>query len=135
VIGQYLSSSRAASILGRSFGAGGNRIRARTARNWLNKIGFTNGEVRKGVFVDGYERKDVVGYRNNVFLPAWKDYERRMVIFSEGGSWELPSNLQPDERPIVVTHDESIFNANNGKRKIWMKDRKQPIRPKDEEKE
>jgi len=115
----------------RTFGAGGNRIRARTARNWLNKMGFINGEVRKGVFVDGHERKDVVDYRSNVFLLAWKDYERRMVVFSEDGTWKLPSSLRPGERPVVlVTHDESTFNTNDGKRRIWMKDGKQPIRPK-----
>jgi hypothetical protein len=82
VIGRYLSSSRAASTLGQSFGTGENRIRARTARNWLNKMGFISAEVRKGAFVDGHERKDVVDYRDNIFPPAWKDYERRMVVFS-----------------------------------------------------
>jgi len=97
----------------------------------LNKMGFINGEVRKGVFVDGHERKDVVDYRSNVFLLAWKDYERRMVVFSEDGTWKLPSSLRPGERPVVlVTHDESTFNTNDGKRRIWMKDGKQPIRPK-----
>ena len=43
----------------------------------------------------------------------------------------LPPNLPPGEKPhILVTHDESTFNANDGKRKLWMEKGKQPIRPK-----
>jgi hypothetical protein len=38
-IGIYLDSKRAASIVEETFGPGGNGIRARTARRWLNKMG------------------------------------------------------------------------------------------------
>jgi len=31
---------------------------------------------------------------------------------------------------VLVTHDETTFNANDGKRGVWLKDGKQPIRPK-----
>ncbi len=51
-----------------------------------------------------------------------------MVIFSEDGSWKHPLNLSENEKPLVlVTHDESIFNSNNGKRRIWMENGKQPL--------
>ena len=82
---------------------GGNHIRA---RNWLNKMGIINAEVKKGVFVDVHERKDVVDYRDNIFLPAWQNYERRMVVFSGDGTWKLPPSLRPGERPVLVTHYE-----------------------------
>ncbi|RPA95559.1 hypothetical protein L873DRAFT_1845881 [Choiromyces venosus 120613-1] len=35
-------------------------IRARTARRWLARLGFHWTEVRKGVYIDGHERPDVV---------------------------------------------------------------------------
>jgi len=86
--------------------------------------------VKKGVYVDGHERKDVVEYRK-VFLEEWTKASRRFVVFKEDGTWELPPGLLQGEKPLVlVTHDESTFNANDGKRKMWMEDGKQPLRPK-----
>ena len=42
----------------------------------------------------------------------------------------MPSDLQSGERPFVlVTHDESTFNANDGKRRLWSQE-EQPLRPK-----
>ena len=107
------------------------RIRARTARRWLKKMGFFYKDVKKGVYVDGHEREDVKKYRNEVFIPTWKNASRRFLLFKEDGSWETPPNLQPGEKPLVlVTHDESTFNANDGKRRLWMKENEQPLRPK-----
>ncbi|RPB11555.1 hypothetical protein P167DRAFT_575298 [Morchella conica CCBAS932] len=115
------------------FGPGGNRIRVRTARKWLKRLGLVHGTVRKGVYVDGHERDDVIEYRDKVFIPQWREYQRRLVIFNENGDggWRSPETLLENERPLVwVTHDESTFNANDGKRKMWMKVGQQPIRPK-----
>ena len=40
----------------------------------------------------------------------------------------MPQNLLHGQKPLVlVTHNESIFNANDGKRQLWMKDGKQPL--------
>lgn len=39
-------------------------------------------------------------------------------MFSKDSSWIKPSGLVEEKKLlIVVTHDESIFNANNGKKK------------------
>ena len=35
----------------------------RTAARWLNKLGFRICHVRKGVYVDGHEREEVVAAR------------------------------------------------------------------------
>ena len=44
----------------------------------------------------------------------------------------IPQNLPHGQKPLVpVTHDESTFNSNYGKRQPWMKDGKQPLRPND----
>ena len=48
------------------------KIRVRTARRWLAKLGFEWKEFRKGVYKDGHERPDVVAYRNSEFLPQFE---------------------------------------------------------------
>lgn len=61
----------------------------------------------------------MVEYRQKDFLPTWSNLERRMVGFAEDGSWTTPLSLEEGEKLLVlVTHDESIFNTNDGKRKI-----------------
>ena len=41
------------------------------------------------------------------------------------------SNLKKGEKLLVlVTHDESMFNANNGKKKIWKEKGKSLLYPK-----
>lgn len=94
-------------------------------------MGPVHDTVRKGVFVDGHKREDVVAYRNNLFIPQWREYQRRFVVFHEDGTWTIPSTLQVGEKAqVLVTHDESTFNANDGKRKMWMKKGQQPNCPK-----
>ncbi|KZP16947.1 hypothetical protein FIBSPDRAFT_678054, partial [Athelia psychrophila] len=46
-----------------------------TARRWLIKLGWCRTVVRKGVYMDGHERSDVVKYRQEVFLPAILEFE------------------------------------------------------------
>ena len=107
------------------------KIRCRTARRWLEKLGFSWGKVQKGVYVDGHERSDVVCYRQEVFLPAFERIRPFLVTWDENGQMIMPQNLPLGQKPLVlVTHDESTFNANDGKRQLWMKDGKQPLRPK-----
>lgn len=98
VVGEYLQSKRAVMTLKDFFGAGGDKIRARTARRLLVEMGFECHKVEKGVYVDGHAKSDVVEYREKVFLPRWKGYERRMLVFKEDGTWEQPEG-------------ESKFNA------------------------
>jgi hypothetical protein len=140
-IGEYLDSRRAGAAVSESLqNATGQtspshtstrRISARTARRWLKRNGFSYGDAKKDVYFDGHEREDVVKYREEVFLKAWQEHSRRFVIFKEDGSWEKPPGLRPGEKPLVlVTHDESTFNANDGKRRFWSKKGEQQIRPK-----
>ena len=111
-------------------------IRARTAQNWLHKLGFSWKDVKKSVFLDGHEREDVIEDRHR-FLQIMKDYAPYIVDFKADGSMEekkYPSDCavnRPDRRPIIViTHDESIFSANDGKRQAWIHDGDAILRPK-----
>ena len=78
----------------------------------------------------------MVEYRQHNFLPTWASLERRMVIFFEDGSWTRPPGLGEGEKPLVfVTHGESIFSANDGKKRVWKQKGKSPLRPKGKGKE
>ena len=111
-------------------------IRARVARRWLHRLGFNWREVGKGVFKDGHERPDVVKYRKEFlgYLDSLKPY---LVEFDENGDIkekEYPPGCfpgSPTMKPIImVTHDESVFHANDGRKYVWMKDDENPLRSK-----
>ena len=46
-------------------------LTASAAVSWLKKLG-----LRKGVYIDGHEKPDVVFYRQHHFLPTWKELEK-----------------------------------------------------------
>ena len=103
-------------------------IRSQTARKWLNKLGYNWQEVKKGVFIDGHEREDVVADRVK-FLHKMKELEPYLVEFDSSG--QILEKTYPDDcqvgssqqRPtILITHNESIFSANDGKKQAWVKE-------------
>ena len=50
-----------------------------------------------------------------------------MVVFFEDGSWIKPSGLVQGEKLLEVVIYESIFNTNDGKRKVWKEKRRSPL--------
>lgn len=54
---------------------GGQFIGEKCAERWLYKLGYSMTEVKKGVYVDGHERKDVIEYRKR-FLKEVKENEQ-----------------------------------------------------------
>ena len=46
-----------------------------TAVNWLKKLSYECKDVRKGIYIDGHERPDVVEYRVK-FLVKMEEYQR-----------------------------------------------------------
>jgi len=103
----------------------------RTARRWLLKLGWRRTVVRKGVYMDGHERDDVVKYRHEVFLPAMGKFEARMVRYEGPELNRVEPVLAPGERQIITQfHDECCFHANDAARSLWLKDGEQPLRKK-----
>ena len=97
-------------------------IKSRISRNWLYKLGFKYKDIKKDIFVDEYERLDVVEDRKK-FSSTMKDLEPYLVEFEEDESIktkEYPDDcaVGGDKRRlvIVITHDEYTFLANDG---IW----------------
>ena len=111
-------------------------IRARTARKWLRRLGFRWQDVTKNVFIDGHERPDVIEYRQK-FLQEMEELSPYIVDFTpEGGIKEkiYPPGCEvggSNARPIIIiTHDESIFSANDGRRQAWHAENETFLRPK-----
>jgi hypothetical protein len=63
-------------------------ISEHTARNWLNRLGYCWTLKLSGQYVDGHEHKDVVHYRQNVFLPWWKELEPQLHVWLQDGEEE-----------------------------------------------
>jgi hypothetical protein len=91
-----------------------------TARRWLIKLGWRRTVVRKGVYMDGHEREDVIKYRNEVFLPAMARFEARMVRFEGPEMKRVEPVLQLGEKRIIPQfHDECCFHGNDEARSLW----------------
>ena len=54
-----------------------------TAWQWLVNLGWRSKVLRKGVYMDGHERPDVVEYRNNVFLCDMASHQKKMVRWEQ----------------------------------------------------
>jgi len=62
-------------------------ITARTIRRWLRRNGYNYTDVRKGVYIDGYERKDVIAYDKD-FIKALGELWLFVVEFENDGRIE-----------------------------------------------
>jgi hypothetical protein len=94
----------------------------RTARRWLIKLGWQRTKIKKGVYVDGHERPDVVSYRQNTFLPKMLEYERRMVKYEQVDDklQRIVPTLGAGERELIPEfHDESSFHAFEHRTTVW----------------
>jgi hypothetical protein len=106
-------------------------ISVKTATRWMRCLGFNIEKASKGWFSDGHERDDVVQYREE-FLVKFAAYQARMSKY-EGKDMDIAVSptLAPGEKEIVVvTHDESTFYCNEGKRFFWMENGKKKLLPK-----
>jgi hypothetical protein len=92
----------------------------RTARRWLVKLGWTRTILRKGVYMDGHERADVVEYREKVFLPKMKEFERRMARYEGPDLKRVEPNLLPGEKELIAEfQDETCCQGNDHKTSAW----------------
>ncbi|RPB06751.1 hypothetical protein P167DRAFT_475370, partial [Morchella conica CCBAS932] len=89
-------------------------ISSRTAKDWLHRLGYHWGEVKKGVYKDGHEKPDVVNYRQEVFLETYEELASVMLY----------------SLIIPVTHDECTCNSNDGPRYQWVRGDYIPLRSK-----
>ena len=95
-----------------------------TTYRWLRRLGFYKSESKKGVYIDGHEREDVVRYRQDVFLPKMKELDSYCTHYDEkeDGTWEalLPDLPAGVKRHVFYFHDESCFHGYDYKKNIWL---------------
>ena len=94
-------------------------IKPRTARIWLNKLGYQYTDIKKGVFLDEHERSDVIEYRAQ-FLKKLEALDLYLVEFCDDGSMEekvyssdFAVGGSNKRQVILITHNESTFLAND----------------------
>ncbi|KAJ6612484.1 hypothetical protein B0H10DRAFT_2223097 [Mycena sp. CBHHK59/15] len=118
-------------------------ITVRTAQRWMKKMGYRWRKEPKGMYSDGHEREDVVNYRQNVFLPRWREFEARTRWYGGNQTDEQVDfdarmrvflSLVPDGRVVVIwRHDESTFYCHDRRDLRWVHDsEKAAIKPKGE---
>ena len=112
-------------------GSVGKGVSEKTARKWLVILGWKSRDAKKGVYVDGHARPDVVEYRQKQYLPTIFEYKKFMPTYVGKDAEERKPKLEVWEKEhILVSHDESIFHANDGRKIIWIEDGRQVLRPK-----
>lgn len=102
-----------------------------TARRWLHKLSWRYRQQKKGMYIDGHEREDVVEYRK-AFVKRWKEYEKRFVIYdNDGNVVSTPTGFPVPQgvrfRLILVTHDESTFYENDRRKTHWIHNDAKPV--------
>lgn len=109
-------------------------ISSTTAKDWLHRLGYHWGEVKKGVYKDGHERPDVVNYRQEVFLKTYEELASVMPypVRHENGDVEVHIPIVPEGQTLIipVTHDECTCNANDGPHYQWVRGDHIPLRSK-----
>ena len=98
-----------------------------TARKWLQLLGFSPRNHKKGVFFDGHERDDVTTSRSTLhFLDTLLQLDQRTI--TPNGSVPV---LQPGQKAIKrVVHDESTFYSNASQTMFWADEEMQVLRQK-----
>lgn len=102
-----------------------------TAKRWMILLGFKATTASKGWFTDSHERVDVVESRVQ-FLEHMAELESRMRFYrGDDLSIEIPPVLEEGKKEaVLVTHDESTFYCNEGRRYFWLENGKKKLLPK-----
>jgi hypothetical protein len=91
---------------------------------WLRRLGFYKSKSKKGIYVDGHEREDVVKYRQEVFLPliAELDLYTRQYQEQDNRTWEIIKPTLPPgvKRHVLYYHDKSCFHGYDYKKTLWL---------------
>ena len=112
------------------------KISLSTSLRWLHNLGFEVIKKKKGTYVDGHERDDVVEFRTKFLrkMTANGFLNKGNAPTPEAAS-ALPADLESptDEgiaKSVVIFHDESTFQANDDDPWLWGVKGESVIRPK-----
>jgi len=111
-------------------------ISVQTARRWLHELGFEVLDKKKGIYIDGHERDDVIQHRRKFLRQMISSgFLTKETAPSEEAKQAFPDDIESPplarrEKNIFIFHDESTFNANDDESLQWGKSDSQIIRPK-----
>lgn len=111
-------------------------VSVQTARTWLHELGFQVLDKKKGVYIDGHERPDVVEHRQHFLRQLVAGgFLTKEAAPSDEARDAFPTDIEqppPDrcKKNIFIFHDESTFNANDDEGLQWGSSDSQVIRPK-----
>ena len=98
-----------------------------TAKRWMRVLGYRWNKTPTGQYVDGHERKDIVTYRQTIYVPAWKAMQERMCSW-EGGDLDIEIRSPVTGKRIIPWHhDESIFYAHDRRKVRWVHQSETPV--------
>jgi len=76
--------------------------------------------VGKGVYINGQEKPDVVFYRQQSFLPCWKELKKQMSKWLNTEQLDNTS-LPPGEHPLMhCAYNQYIFYSNDRIHYCWV---------------
>ncbi|KAF7290428.1 hypothetical protein HMN09_01300900 [Mycena chlorophos] len=96
----------------------GKDITAKKLMEYLRDPQRSFHEAKKGMYVDGHERPDVVQYQNTQYLPRLQELQKRTYSYVNGDVCEGAFSAE-GRRVIIWYHDESIFYAHDRRRRTW----------------
>ena len=79
---------------------------------------------KKGIYIDGHEREDVVKYRGE-YRKVMEVYEKNHMPRPRCSDEEpltpstAPPTEQTDKKLVAIYHDEYIFNVNEAQTWMW----------------
>ena len=98
----------------------------------LRHIGFRPIRHKKGAYVDGHERADVVASRSQ-YLKELNEVQASHLPpppCSDEKAATAPPDAEARKTLVSVFHDESIFNTNEGQTWMWAAEGQPIIQPK-----
>ena len=107
------------------------KVSTTTTTRWLHKLGFSPSSTKKGVYIDGHERQDVVDYRKPFLKkmeiletthaqPPRASNEAQVITESDSSKKQL----------VMIYHNESIFHSNEDQGWAWAQKWGQQIKSK-----
>ena len=104
----------------------------RTAIRWLRHLDFKPRSHKKGVYIDGHERDDVVQHRKE-YLKVMEELRKTHQPPPQCSDEEPRVRLVEDDEKkklVVLYHDESIYNTNEGQTWMWAEEDHHALLPK-----
>ena len=93
-------------------------ITVRTATRWLHRLGFRPMSHKKGTYDDGHEQDDIIAHRKTFLdkMKTLRDTHLPPPPPSDEQALTPPPNAKFLKRVVLIYHDESNFNVNEGQK-------------------